>query len=113
FCGLILREHGLALGIDPGFSILNEQRSLDLARESVVETLRTEIRSGNEGVAKLFGDFGLDRLVETVVSAGYWLNSLGKDPAWLIERVDDQQRAADALARDLEEYFAKYGRDFE
>src|SRR5262245_55502800 len=64
FCGLILREHGLALGIDPGFSILNEQRSLDLAREAVVETLRTEIRSGNEGVARVFGDFGLERLVE-------------------------------------------------
>src|SRR5262249_15234449 len=83
FCGLILREHGRAAGIDPDFSILNEQRSLDLARESVVETLRTEIRSGNEGVVKLFGDFGLDKLAETIAGAVYWLNSLGKDAAWL------------------------------
>src|SRR5256885_364666 len=58
FCGFILREHGMDCAIDPGFSILNEQQSLDLARESVVETLRSEIRSGNDGVARLFGDFG-------------------------------------------------------
>src|SRR4051812_15400439 len=63
FCSLILREHGLALGLDPGFSILDEQRSLDLARESVIETLRTEIRCGNEDIARLFGDFGLEKLV--------------------------------------------------
>src|SRR5215471_18215397 len=67
FCGRVLREHGLKVGIDPGFTILTEQRSLDLARESVVETLRTEIRSGHEGITALFGDFGLERLVESVV----------------------------------------------
>src|SRR5437870_560802 len=34
FCGSILREHGSALGIDSGFTILTEQGSLDLAREA-------------------------------------------------------------------------------
>src|SRR5258708_3483926 len=47
FCGILLREHGLDAGIDPAFSILDEQQSLDLARESAVETIRQEIRSGN------------------------------------------------------------------
>jgi ATP-dependent exoDNAse (exonuclease V) beta subunit len=113
FCGRLLREHGMKVGIDPGFSILTEQSSLDLARESVVETLRTEIRAGHEGITTLFGDFGLDRLVESVVSAVYWLNSLGKDPGWLNACVENQQAAADAIALKLGEYFEKYGGDFE
>src|SRR5688572_21748270 len=75
FCGILLREHGLHLGVDPSFIILDEQRSLDLARESARETIRHQIRCGNEEVEKLFGDFGLERLVDTMVSAGYWINS--------------------------------------
>src|SRR5213595_2492665 len=82
FCGILIREHGFELGIDPSFSILDEQRSLDLARESVRDAIRREIRSGNEEVEQLFGDFGLNGLVETIVSAGYWLNSLGVDENW-------------------------------
>src|SRR5205085_2424345 len=62
FCGILLREHGIELGIDPSFSILDEQRSLDLAREAARETIRQEIRSGNEGVEDLFRDFGLNDL---------------------------------------------------
>src|SRR5262245_56830707 len=34
FCGILIREHGTEMGIDPAFTILDEQRSLDLARES-------------------------------------------------------------------------------
>src|SRR5438477_10215302 len=93
FCGILLREHGMELGIDPSFAILDEQRSLDLARESARETIRQEIRNGNEEVERLFGDFGLDGLVETIVSAGYWLNSLGVDGKWLDARIEDQRRA--------------------
>ncbi len=113
FCALILREHGLAAGIDPGFAILHEQRSLDLARESVVETLRREIRSGNEGIVRLFGDFGLEKLVETVVGAVYWLNSLGKDAAWLDECVREQQMAADSVAVEVADHLENYKHDFE
>src|SRR5205085_11938040 len=69
FCGMLVREHGFDLGIDPSFSILDEQRSLDLARESARDTIRREIRSGNEDVERLFGDFGLENLVGTIVSA--------------------------------------------
>src|SRR3989449_6533036 len=90
FCGILIREHGFELGIDPSFTILDEQRSLDLARESARETIRREIRSGNEEVAHLFGDFGLEALVETMVSAGYWLNSLGVGEYWLDARIVDQ-----------------------
>src|SRR5437867_9207180 len=83
FCGILVREHGFDLGIDPSFTILDEQRSLDLTRESARETIRREIRSGNEAVEQLFADFGLEGLVQTLVSAGYWLNSLGVDETWL------------------------------
>ena len=46
----LIREHGFELGIDPSFTILDEQHSLDLARESARDTIRREIRSGNEDV---------------------------------------------------------------
>jgi len=113
FCGILLREHGLELGIDPSFSILDEQRSLDLAREAARETIRQEIRSGNEQIERLFGDFGLDHLVETMVSAGYWLNSLGFDVQWLEARAEDQRRTAAAIEQDLADQIQKYGGDFE
>ena len=52
-CGILLREHGFELGIDPSFTILDEQRSLDLAREAARETIRHEIHGGNEDVELL------------------------------------------------------------
>ena len=78
FCGKLLRENGLHAGIDPSFSILDEQRSFDLAREAAVDTIRNEIRDGNDDVAELFADFGLDSLVDILVRTAYWMNSLGK-----------------------------------
>ena len=113
FCGILLREHGLELGIDPSFTILDEQRSLDLAREAARETLRHEIRGGNEDVERLFGDFGLEKLVETMVSAGYWLNSLGFDAQWLAARVEEQRLAAAAVETQLSGQIQKYGGGFE
>jgi ATP-dependent helicase/nuclease subunit A len=113
FCGLLLREQGLHAGIDPSFTILDEQRSLDLARRAAVETLRNEIRSGNADAQRLFGDFGLDALVETMVNAAYWTNSLGKDPAWLRESAERQAEAGEALRPLVAEYLDKHNNDFE
>ena len=113
FCGVLLRSHGPDLGIDPSFSILDEQRSLDLARDAARQVIRQEIRSGNEQVERLFGDFGLDHLVETIVSAGYWLNSLGFDARWLDARAGDQQHAASVIEQELAYQIQKYGGDLE
>src|SRR5262249_3928583 len=107
------REHGFETGIDPSFSILDEQRSLDLARESARETIRQQIRSGDEEVEQLFGDFGLAALVDTLVSAGYWLNSLGADSGWLEARVADQRRAASEAEKQIDPGIREYGRNFE
>ena len=101
FCGILLREHGFALGLDPSFTILDEQRSLDLARESAREAIRQEIRSGNEDVEALFGDFGLEQLVETLIAAGHWLSSLGVDERWLDTCVEEQARAGARLEQEL------------
>ncbi len=109
FCGILLREHGIELGIDPSFSILDEQRSLDLSREAARETIRQEIRNGSEDVEDLFRDFGLNGFVETLVSIGYWLNSLGRDASWLQARVQDQRRAAVELEREIGDEIRKYG----
>jgi ATP-dependent helicase/nuclease subunit A len=113
FCGILLREHGFHLGIDPSFTILDEQRSIDLARESAREAIRQEIHSGNVGVEELFGDFGLERLVETLISAGYWMNSLGVDSAWLEARIGDQVRAAADVEKSLSVEMEKYGGNVE
>src|SRR6516164_9727581 len=101
FCGILLREHGMELGIDPAFSILDEQQSLDLAREAARETIRQEIRNGNQEVENIFRDFGLIGLVDTLVSIGYWLNSLGNDVQWLKARIEDQRIAAAKVEREV------------
>lgn len=113
FCGKVLRENGLHAGLDPSFSILDEQRSLDLAREAAVDTIRNEIRESNARVAALFGAFGLDGLVEILVRTAYWMNSLGKDAEWLSERAHDQVRAAEAVRGSVTDYLAKFDGDFE
>jgi ATP-dependent helicase/nuclease subunit A len=113
FCGLLLREHGLHAKIDPSFSILDELRSLELARESAVETIRNEIRGGNENVARLFGDLGLNGLVDILVRTAYWVNSLGRNPDWLLERAAAQNEAAEALRPSVAEYLEKHGNDFD
>ncbi len=113
FCVMLLRENGIRLGIDPSFSILDEQRSLDLAREAVRDVIRQEIRGGNEDASTIFGDFGLNGLVDTLVSLGYWLNSLGHDGNWLQARVQDQRSAAARLQNELGDEMRKYGETFE
>ncbi len=113
FCGLLLRENGLHVGIDPSFSILDELRSLELARESATDTLRNEIRGGNEKVARLFGALGLNGLVEVLVRTSNWVNSLGKDPAWLLERSAAQAEAAQALLPSVAAYLEQHGYDFD
>src|SRR5215471_9768240 len=113
FCAVLVRDNGIRLGIDPGFSMLDEQQSLDLARESAREIIRQEIRVGNDDAATIFRDFGLQGLVETLVSLGYWLNSLGHDAAWLDARVEDQRRAAAAIEKTIGDEIRKYGSTFE
>jgi ATP-dependent helicase/nuclease subunit A len=113
FCGRLLRENGLRAGIDPSFSILDEQRSLDLAREAAVDTIRSQIRDGNEKVAELFAGFGLEDLTDTIVSTAYWINSLGKDAEWLREQASRQTEAGERLRATVSEYMDPFNSEFE
>src|SRR5438132_1776075 len=113
FCGILLRQHGIVLGIDPSSSVLDEQQSLDLAREAARETIRQEILSGNEDAENLFRDFGLNELVDTLVSASGWLNSLGQDADWLLARVQDQEKTAADLEQQIGDEIRRYGGSFE
>ncbi|HET9216115.1 MAG TPA: UvrD-helicase domain-containing protein, partial [Terriglobia bacterium] len=113
FCGKLLRENGLHTEIDPSFSILDEQRSFDLAREAAVDTIRNEIRDGNEKVAELFADFGLDGLVDILIRTAYWMNSLGKDTTWLREKAALQVEAAEAMRAGVAAHLEKFEGDFE
>jgi ATP-dependent exoDNAse (exonuclease V) beta subunit len=113
FCGALIREKGFDIGIDPSFTVLDEQHSLDLARESARDTIRREICSGNEDAERLFADFGLETLVDTLVSATYWLNSLGVGSCWLDERIQAQRAAAAELHAKLGFEIEKFGGDFE
>src|SRR5207249_10161496 len=96
-CGILLRQHGIVLGIDPSFSVLDEQQSLDLAREAARETIRQEILSGNEDAENLFRDFGLNELVDTLVSAGRWVDRRGQGADWVLARVQDQEKTVAEL----------------
>ncbi len=113
FCGILLRQHGIVLGIDPSFSVLDEQQSLDLAREAARETIRQEILSGNEDAENLFRDFGLNELIDTLVSAGGWLNSLGQDADWLLARFQEQEKTAADLEQQIGDEIRRYGGSFE
>ena len=113
FCGKLLRENGLHANIDPSFSILDEQRSFDFAREAATDTIRNEIRDGNASVADLFADFGLDGLVDILIRTAYWMNSLGKDTVWLREKGDLQVKAAEDLRVSLASHLEKFNGDFE
>jgi len=51
--------------------------------------------------------------VETVVDGRVLANSLGKDAAWLEQRVHDQELAAGGVLSLVEDYINRYGSDFE
>ena len=113
FCSSLLRQHGLCAGIDPSFAILDEQESLDLARDAAIETIRDAMHAGDAGTERLFADFGLDGLVDAIVRAAYWVNSLGKDGRWLEERAADQAKQANRLAAQMADELATYPQDFD
>ena len=113
FCGKLLRENGLYTEIDPSFSILDEQRGFDLAREAAVDTIRNEIRDGNGKVAELFADFGLEGLIDILIRTAYWMNSLGKDTTWLREKAAMQVEAAEEVRATVASHLEKFEGDFE
>jgi ATP-dependent helicase/nuclease subunit A len=113
FCAGLLKENPVEAGVDPHFTIWDEEESSAVRREVILTLLRSQICSGHPGVQALFGALQLQQaspyapkhLTEVVEEALRWLNGLGvdlrrRDPQgrnWLEERFAAQQAELAAL----------------
>ena len=109
FCAGLLQENPREAGIDPHFTIWDEDESSAVRREVILNTIQAHICAGHPGVQALFRDLQLlqpsryapKHLTEVVEAALRWLNGLGvdlqrRDPQgchWLEARFAAQQTA--------------------
>ena len=96
FCAWLLKENPLEAGVDPHFTIWDEDESSAVRREIILTLVREQICAGHPGVQALFRDLQLIQssphaprhLTEVVEAALRWLNGLGVD----LQRRDPQGR---------------------
>ena len=96
FCAGLLQENPLEAGVDPHFTIWDEDDSSAVRHEVILTLIREQICAGHPGVQALFRDLQLVQssryaprhLAETVEAALRWLNGLGVD----LQRRDSQGR---------------------
>ncbi|MBI3328172.1 MAG: UvrD-helicase domain-containing protein [Nitrospinae bacterium] len=87
FCGSVLKENPLEAGVDPHFSIWDEDESSTVRRAVILDLIQEHICAGHPGVQALFRDLQLlqpsrhapKHLTEVVEAALRWLNGLGVD----------------------------------
>lgn len=107
FCAGLLKENPLEAGVDPHFTIWDEDESSAVRREVILALIQEQICAGHPGVQALFRDLQLlqpsrhapRHLTEVVEAALRWLNGLGvdlqrRDPQghnWLEDRFAAQQ----------------------
>src|ERR671922_2050739 len=96
FCAGLLKENPLEAGVDPHFTIWDEDESSAVRHEIILTTIQAHICAGHPGVQALFRDLQLVQashyaprhLTEVVEAALRWLNGLGVD----LQRRDPQGR---------------------
>src|SRR5262245_12363884 len=96
FCAGLLKENPVEAGVDPHFTIWDEDESSAVRREVILTTIQAHICAGHSGVQALFRDLQLlqpsrhapRHLVEVAEAALRWLNGLGVD----LQRRDSQGR---------------------
>jgi ATP-dependent helicase/nuclease subunit A len=96
FCAGLLKENPLEAGVDPHFTIWDEDESSAVRRDIILTTIQAHICTGHPGVQALFRDLQLRQisrhaprhLTEVVEAALRWLNGLGVD----LQRRDPQGR---------------------
>jgi len=96
FCGWLIKENPLEAGVDPHFTIWDEDESGAARREVILDLIRAQICEGHPGVQALFRDLQLlqparhapRHFTEVVEAALRWLNGLGVD----LNRRDRQGR---------------------
>jgi ATP-dependent helicase/nuclease subunit A len=107
FCAQLLRENALRLGIDPSFTVLDEQsarlRHEQLIREVVLEQLRT----GDTDVAELVRTFRLTGLGEYGRGTVDLARSAFRDLRWHAERYGRWSRGAELEQTRLCELFGR------
>jgi ATP-dependent helicase/nuclease subunit A len=59
FCGSLLREHALRLGIDPTFMVLDENEARTVLDDLIREVVLEQLEAGDEGTADLYRRYGL------------------------------------------------------
>ncbi|RJX28140.1 MAG: hypothetical protein C4525_17130 [Desulfarculus sp.] len=59
FCAQLLREHGVALCLDPDFTVLDQDRYHDLLREAIQDLLRAGLKSQDPRLARVLGHYYL------------------------------------------------------
>jgi ATP-dependent helicase/nuclease subunit A len=128
FCAGLLKENPLEAGVDPHFTISDEDESSAVRREVVLNTIQAHICAGHSGVQALFRDLQLlqpsryapRHLTEVVEAALRWLNGLGVDLRrrdsqgrnWLEERFAAQQAALADLRQRFEQGCCEVRRAF-
>ena len=103
FCGGILREFGLRIGLDPRFRILDEGEGAMLRDACTRDVMRDALEADDQGAVDLcaaFGVNGAQSLVEAIVDSGTTLDAvLG---AWFSgDAVGQAKSAVEALRASL------------
>jgi ATP-dependent helicase/nuclease subunit A len=70
FCARLLREHAIAAGLDPQFTVMQAGDAMRLLRGSVEATLEAEYQARPEGVRRLLGAVGVPLFADEIDLAG-------------------------------------------
>lgn len=88
FCGNLLREHALRLGIDPTFTILDERQTGEVQDEIIRQLILERLEAGDQGVSNLFRKYKLAGTGYTDGAIGYVRVAM-KDLRWRGDRYRD------------------------
>jgi len=94
FCGALLRENALRIGIDPDFAVLPEAEAALLRIESVTQCIHRLLDARDARAVHAAAEFGVKKLIETadsLIAKGLLMEGLAerfplRDPALLAER---------------------------
>ncbi|MCX8007847.1 MAG: UvrD-helicase domain-containing protein [Coriobacteriia bacterium] len=110
-CRRLLREHGLAAGVDPGARVLTEHEALLLASDAFEAAVQDLIEADDEDVAALLEVWDIGTVARQVWSVHARVAAAGRDPGtvepYASVDADGLRRCAEGLAsaaREMLEY---------
>ncbi len=78
FCARILRAHAVAVGLDPGFAVLDEARAADLRERAFATALRAFLDASGDAAVDVLAAYGTDRLQDSIVAVHDVLRTRGE-----------------------------------